>query len=152
VDAEPAIPASLRALKDNARSVADDAHTEAVAEIDRWWAMLISVATESLGELWQYADKRRPASFSLDAAQVSFGVHVTGHRVIYASFAANTPRWLNQFGSPGMKPAWWRARWSGSAIDVPDGVPYWFVPSLRRDCIGTYHQTLGSALNYAEER
>lgn len=143
------IPASLQAIKDNARVVATEAHSEAVAAVDRWWNMLISVATESLGEVWQYAVARRPPpiSFDLRTDQVGIPVCVPGHRPIYASFHGRAPYPV----MPGIEPRWWRARYSGSAIDVPDGVPYWFVPSTRPNCIGTYHQTLGSALNYAEE-
>lgn len=131
------LPATLQALKDQAKAVQQDAAAIESAKDAAWKAALIEAARANLGDLWQYTGGQPSRYQPWEAA---FEVCLPGHRPVYAQFCV-----LNSGHS-----FWARQPWHGGrATDVPGEHAWWMADRGEGRTLGHYH-TLGAALLAAE--
>lgn len=143
------LPPTLQALKDQARSAADEARSVADEEAEASWQLLLAVAQESLGPLWQFVTNKTSRPHRFPAQGVGFGgphhafeIAIPGHRMIYAPF-------------DGREKTWWRSYYPGGSntTDVDHGRQNWMVDAQPGpNTLPTYFQTLGAAMVAAEMR
>ena len=131
------ISQKIQALKDQARSVREDAAAIASAKNAAWRQELIATARENLGELWQYTSGE-PSRFL--PCEGCFEINIPGHRTISVHYHV----------LHSGRAFWARGYYSGRALDVGNEDAWWMVDPKGADYVPTYYHTLGAALLAAE--